>query len=83
MVTQGAGHAPQRAGSDRAEPRVIIDDVCAKLLWAGLNIEPDDLPAAAGGPCYPIELIRAITLVWLFVGQRSDEIARLRVGCIR
>jgi integrase len=41
------------------------------------------LPAAAGGPCYPIELIRAITLVWLFVGQRSDEIARLRVGCIR
>ena len=73
----------QRAGSDRAEPRVITDDVWAKLLWAGLNIEPDDLPAAAGGPCYPIELIRAITLVWLFAGQRSDEIARLRVGCIR
>ncbi|MGH3422474.1 MAG: tyrosine-type recombinase/integrase, partial [Streptosporangiaceae bacterium] len=28
-------------------------------------------------------MIRAITLTWLFSGQRSDEIARLRVGCIR
>jgi integrase len=28
-------------------------------------------------------MIRAITLAWLFSGQRSDEIARLRVGCIR
>ena len=64
-------------------PRVIADDVWAKLLWAGLNIEPDDLPTAASGPCYPIELVRAITLVWLFAGQRSDEIARLRLGCIR
>ena len=30
-----------------------------------------------------MELLRAITLTWLFAGQRSDEIARLRVGCIR
>lgn len=35
------------------------------------------------GQAYPIELIRAITLTWLFSGQRSDEIARLRVGCAR
>ena len=28
-------------------------------------------------------MIRAITLTWLFSGQRSDEIARLRVGCVR
>jgi integrase len=32
---------------------------------------------------HPFEMIRAITLTWLFSGQRSDEIARLRVGCIR
>ncbi|WP_424532795.1 tyrosine-type recombinase/integrase [Sphaerisporangium viridialbum] len=64
-------------------PRVIADDIWAKLLWAGLNIEADDLPANASGPCYPMELIRAITLTWLFSGQRSDEIARLRIGCIR
>jgi integrase len=34
-------------------------------------------------PGYPPELVRAVTLAWLFSGQRSDEIARLRVGCIR
>ena len=28
-------------------PRVIADDVWAKLLWAGLNVEADDLPANA------------------------------------
>jgi hypothetical protein len=27
--------------------------------------------------------VRAIALVWLFSGLRSDEIARLRVGCVR
>ena len=30
-----------------------------------------------------MELIRAVTLAWLFSGLRSDEISRLRVGCIR
>ncbi len=64
------------------DPRVIADDIWAKLLWAGLNLKPEDLPAP-GGQSYPLQLIRAITLTWLFSGQRSDEIARLRVGCIR
>ncbi len=64
------------------DPRVIADDIWAKLLWAGLNLKPQDLPAS-GGQSYPLELIRAVTLTWLFSGQRSDEIARLRVGCIR
>ena len=63
------------------DPRVIADDIWAKLLWAGLNLDPVDLP---GGACaHPVEMVRAITLTWLFSGQRSDEIARLRVGCIR
>ena len=35
------------------------------------------------GSYYPIELIRALTLTWLFSGLRSDEISRLRVGCVR
>ncbi|MFD4655925.1 tyrosine-type recombinase/integrase [Kitasatospora sp. NPDC058444] len=64
------------------DPRVIADDIWAKLLWAGLNVEPGDLPTA-DARTYPVELIRAITLTWLFAGQSSDEIARLRVGCIR
>jgi integrase len=64
------------------DPRVIADDIWAKLLWAGLNLTPEDLPSP-GGQSYPLELVRAITLTWLFSGQRSDEIARLRLGCIR
>jgi len=81
-------------------PRVIDDDVWAKLLWAGLNIRPEDVPAqgtdrnrrqAAAKPAvateqvsfYPIEMIRALAVVWLFSGLRSDEIVRLRVGCAR
>jgi integrase len=65
------------------DPRVIADDVWAKLLHAGLNIEAADLPGTSAGSYYPMELIRALTLTWLFSGQRSDEISRLRVGCIR
>jgi integrase len=65
------------------DPRVIADDVWAKLLWAGLNLEPDDLPGNSAGTYYPMELIRAVTLCWLFSGLRSDEITRLHVGCVR
>ncbi len=64
-------------------PRVIADHVWAKLLWAGLNLEPQDCPTNTYGLCYPMEMIRAVTLTWLFSGLRSDEIARLRVGCVR
>ena len=64
-------------------PRVIADEVWAKLLWAGLNLEPGDLPANTADTYYPMELIRAVTLCWLFSGLRSDELSRLRVGCVR
>ncbi len=65
------------------DPRVIADDVWAKLLHAGLNIEAGDLPGTSAGSYYPVELIRALTLTWLFSGLRSDELVRLRTGCIR
>jgi integrase len=64
-------------------PRVIADEIWAKLLWAGLNLDVDDLPQTQAGQFYPVELVRAVTLTWLFSGQRSNEIARLRLGCIR
>jgi len=57
--------------------------VWAKLLWAGLNLEASDLPGDSADSYYPMELIRAVTLTWLFSGLRSDEICRLQVGCIR
>ncbi|MFM0416024.1 MULTISPECIES: tyrosine-type recombinase/integrase [Paraburkholderia] len=79
-------------------PRTIADDLWAKLLWAGLNLTLSDLPlhgsAASGsdnlhgsrrctGGYYPLEMMRALSIVWLFAGLRSDEIVRLRVGCAR
>jgi integrase len=63
-------------------PRVIADDVWAKLVWAGLNLTQADLPQGST-IFYPVEMIRALALVWLFGGLRSDEISRLRVGAIR
>jgi hypothetical protein len=65
------------------DPRVIADDIWAKLMRAGLNLEAGDLPQARAGDFYPLQLVRAVTLAWLFSGQRSDEITRLRVGCVR
>jgi integrase len=64
-------------------PRVIADDIWAKLLWAGLNLKPEDITTNRYGFIYPVELVRAITLTWLFSGLRSDETTRLRLGCIR
>jgi integrase len=68
------------------DPRVIADASWAKLLWAGLNLEPDDIPSHAsrhGGPWYPATMVQAIALLWLFAGLRVGEIRRLRYGCIR
>jgi integrase len=68
-------------------PRIIADDIWAKLLFAGLNLTRTDLPGATSRPgpgsLYPLEMVRAIVIVWLFAGLRSDELRRLRVGCIR
>lgn len=71
------------------DPRVIADDVWAKLLWAGLNLTAEDLASRSTAPSrprehrYPLAMVRAIVMVWLFCGLRRNEIGRLRVGCIR
>ncbi|MFE3270757.1 hypothetical protein [Streptomyces sp. NPDC059215] len=65
------------------DPRVIADGVWAKLVWAGLNLESVDLAQTRSGHFYPFELVCAVSLTWLFSGPCSNEIARLRVGCIR
>ncbi len=65
-------------------PRVIADHVWAKLVWAGLNLEESDFYQSAKGRTFlPIGFVRALAAVWLFAGLRSDEIRRLRMGCIR
>jgi hypothetical protein len=64
-------------------PRVIADDIWAKLLWAGLNLTQDDLTKSfsCSRHFYPMKMVKALTIVWLFGGLRADEIRRLRVGC--
>jgi hypothetical protein len=62
-------------------------------LWAGLNLTADDLPVCTyqvgselrrkPAPWYPLEMVRAIVIVWLFAGLRSNELYRLRVGAVR
>lgn len=68
-------------------PKFVTMTIPKELLWAGLNLTPADLPRSGGAdrvsPYYPIELLRALAAVWLFAGLRSDEIVRLRVGCVR
>ena len=95
---QGWGWIPVRFDASRAlavprsvkvitgpTPRVIADDIWAKLLWAGLNLTADDVGrrGLTRAVWYPPELVRAVTLVWLFTGLRTNEIARLPVGCVR
>ena len=69
-------------------PRVLADDVWAKLLWAGLQLNDADLRTArprfgSTWQVYPLAFVKAAAIAWLFAGLRSDEIVRLRVGCIR
>ncbi len=68
----------------KPNPKVIADDIWAKLLWAGLNLKEEDLPfTVIGSYVYPLVLVQAVTITWLFAGIRNNEIIRLRVGCIR
>ena len=63
-------------------PRILDEALWAKLIWAGLNLQPEDLQSRAIS-MYPFDMVRAIAVVWLFSGLRNDEICRLPVGCIR
>jgi len=66
------------------DPRIVERDSWAKLLWAAMNLETEDLPTTGSRVLiYPLEMVRAIAMVWCFAALRSDEIVRLRVGCIR
>lgn len=66
-------------------PNVVADDTWAKLVWAGLNLTTSDLAGRAGGRArqYPLELVRAVAITWLFAGLRNDELRRLPLGCLR
>lgn len=59
-------------------PRVIEDLAFAKLLQAGVELTPEDTKNTR----YPHEMIKAMAVVWLWCGMRSNEIRRLGLHCI-
>lgn len=61
-------------------PRAIDDNFWLKLVWASLNLEANDKLSEIW---YPLEMLRAISVVWTHAGLRQNEIIRLRVGCAR
>jgi len=65
-------------------PRDLNPLVWAKIAHAALNLTEEDLPRGSNKSIqYPLALVRAIAAVWVYSGLRSDEIARLPLGCIR
>lgn len=65
-------------------PRDLDPLLWAKLVHAALNLTEADLPRTKQGALhYPLALVRAVAVVWVYSGLRSDEILRLRLGCIR
>jgi integrase len=65
-------------------PRDLDPFLWAKIVHAALNLKPEDLPRGSKGVIqYPIELVRAVAVVWVYSGLRADEIVRLHVGAVR
>ncbi len=66
------------------DPRIIEDSWWWKLNQAALNLTEADLPRSRNGfTRYPFEMVRAIAITWCYAALRSNEIKRLRIGCIR
>ena len=59
-------------------PRDIEKDIWLRIVWASLNLTDEDCKPHL----FPLELIRALAVVWTHCGLRSDELIRLTVGCI-
>jgi integrase len=65
---------------DVADPRDIDLRVWAKLVIAAATLAQSDLPE---GAWYPLSFYRALGLLWVASARRPNEIARLRLDCIR
>lgn len=69
-----------RKALDVVNPRDIDLRLWAKLVIAAATLSQSDLPQ---GAWYPLSFYRALALVWVTSARRPNEIARLRVDCLR
>lgn len=66
------------------DPRDLDPLLWARLVHAAHTLTEQDLTRThPGGYRYPVDLVRAVALLWCYGALRVDEICRLRVGCIR
>ena len=72
--------APIRKALDAASPRDIDVQIWAKLAIAAATLSAQDLPRTTR---YPLSFYRALALVWVTSARRPNEIARLRLDCLR
>ncbi len=63
------------------DPRDIDARWWAMLVQAALDLTEADLPRTNRG--YPLPLVRTLAIAWVYSGLRSNELVRLRTGCIR
>lgn len=64
------------------QPRPIDPAFWKKLVIAALNLKVENL-AAEAGLHYPLAMVKAMAVVWVFSGLRPDEIRRLRVNSLQ
>jgi hypothetical protein len=69
-----------RRALDATAPRDIDLRVWAKLTIVAATLAEGDLPQ---GALYPLSFYRALGLVWVTSARRPNEIARLRLDCLR
>jgi len=69
-----------RKALDAASPRDIDLQMWAKLTIAAATLSASDLPRNTR---YPLSFYRAFGLVWVTSARRPNEIARLRLDCLR
>jgi integrase len=66
----------------RPDPRDIDLSAWYKLAYAAATLSEDDL-VQHSRRYYPLALYRAMALLWVTTARRSNELRRLRVGCVR
>jgi len=75
-----AAPAHIKRAQESIAPRDIDLRVWARLAIAAATLSESDLPT---GVRYPLSFYRALGLVWVTAARRPNEIARLRLECLR